>query len=363
MMSTSPEHFQPDYALPPGATIAELLGLREMTQTQLAGRLGVSLKHVNQVVSGGASVSAELALGLEKVFGPSAGFWLSRESLYRADLARQHETAALEEWVEWANHFPITELKRRNIISTDAKGADLVRSLLRFLGVANPEAWSDPIAAYRKSQKFESDQFALAAWLRIAELRAAEIECKPYNNERFLAVLDEVRALTPKSPDDWQDKLVELCASAGVAVVVVDTFAGAKANGATRWLSATKALIQLSIRHRWEDIFWFTFFHEAGHVVLHRKKELFVEGLTPRADSGNTEWARREEEADKFASRLLIPPEYERQLRYLPLHDVPKFATDLGIAPAIVVGRLQHLGLIDYSKGNSYRRRFKLVDA
>src|SRR5438445_13596747 len=89
MASTVRDPFEPDYAVPPGETIAELLEAREMTQTQLAKRLGVSLKHVNQVINGAASISAELALGLEKVAGVSAAFWLNRESLYRADLARQ----------------------------------------------------------------------------------------------------------------------------------------------------------------------------------------------------------------------------------------------------------------------------------
>jgi addiction module HigA family antidote len=334
-----------------------------MTQTQLAKRLGVSLKHVNQVINGAASISAELALGLEKVAGVSAAFWLNRESLYRADLARQEETAALEGSVEWAKRFPVNELKKRNLLPADVKGTDLVRALLRFFGVASPDAWADPVVAYRKSQRFESDSYALAAWLRVAEIQAAEIECEPYDHERFLGVLEDVRALTPRGPKYWQDRLVELCAQAGVAVVPVDTFTGAKANGATRWLSPTKALIQLSLRHRWEDIFWFTFFHEAGHVALHRKKELFVEGLRPRSDSRDDEWARLEDEADKFASRLLIPPQYERRLRYLTLSEVPTFAAEVGVGPAIIVGRLQHLGFIQYSQGNNYRRRLEFANA
>jgi hypothetical protein len=233
---------------------------------------------------------------------------------------------------------------------------------LRFFAVASPDAWSDPVVAYRKSQRFESDPYALAAWLRVAEIEAAKIDCAPYDHERFAEVLEEVRGLTPQAPKYWQDRLVELCAQAGVAVVLVDAFKGAKANGATRWLSPTKALIQLSLRGKWEDIFWFTFFHESGHVALHRKKQLFVDGLTPRSDSRSDEWARLEDEADKFASHLLIPPKYQPRLRYLTLSEVPAFAAEIGVGPAIVVGRLQHLGLIQYSQGNNYRRRFVFAD-
>src|SRR5262249_18258478 len=151
-------------------------------------------------------------------------------------------------------------------------------------------------------------------------------ETDPYDADRFLDALDDVRPLTRLAPQEWYPRLVELCARAGVAVVVVDTFEGARANGATRWLAPTKALIQVSLRYRWEDVFWFTFFHEAAHVVLHRKKEIFVEGL-PREDRDpDAAWQKLEEEANRFAARVLIPEEYEQRLRAGGLADVQAIA-------------------------------------
>jgi HTH-type transcriptional regulator/antitoxin HigA len=361
---TNPERaFQPDYVSPPGETVADLLQQTGMTQTDLAQRLGVSLKHTNQVVKGAASISAELALGLEKVFGVSADFWLNRESLYRADIARQQETRELGSALEWAKSFPVSELRKRRLISTASKGADLVGDLLRFFGIANPKLWSDPVAAYRKSLQFESDPKALATWLRAGEIEAARIDSEPFDSDRFHGVLNEVRALTRLDPSEWQPQLVRTCAAAGVAVVIIDTFHGARANGATRWLTPTKALIQMSLRHRWEDIFWFTFFHEAGHILLHRKKHIFLEGI--EASIGQTkehEWQTWEEEADRFAARILIPPQHDPELRRLTLTDVPEFAERLGIAPGIVVGRLQHQLLMPNHRGNELRHRLAFAD-
>src|SRR4051812_2385954 len=130
VMASGP--FRPSYVVSPGATIVDLLEEHDMTQTQLSKRLGVTLKHVNQVVNGGASISAELALGLEKVFRVPADFWLSREALYRSDLARQTETKNLEAHVGWASKFPVKELKKRGLLPTDASGAELVQALLAF---------------------------------------------------------------------------------------------------------------------------------------------------------------------------------------------------------------------------------------
>lgn len=355
--------FSPDYASAAGETIADLLDEQEMTQTELARRLGVSLKHLNQVVKGSASISAELALGLEKVFSVPASFWLTRDSIYRARRARMAERPDLKKAVGWAKRFPVRELKARGYLPEQVEDEALVTAVLQFFGVAHQEQWQSPRVSYRKSQKLQSDDFALAAWLRIGEIEARAVDCQPFDAERFRDVLEEARSLTRLSPEDWHDKLVSSCAEAGVAVVIVEHLHGAKANGATRWLSPTKALVQLSLRYKWEDIFWFTFFHEAGHVLLHRKKQIFVEPKKrPKDAAMDPELLQLEQEADRFAARLLIPPPFERRLKGLDLADIPTFAKRLGIAPAIVVGRLQHEGLLPFSRGNDLRRLFEFVD-
>jgi HTH-type transcriptional regulator / antitoxin HigA len=357
----TPRHspFLPDWASPPGDTLANLLDERSMTQTELAERLGVSLKHVNRVVKGVASMSAELALGLEKVFGAPASFWMTREAHYQADKARQEQRLDFGRALDWASRFPLNELRKRGLIRRRTQGPELVEELVSFLGIAHPTQWKDPQVAYRKSQKFDSDPFALSAWLREGELDAAEIDCAPYAEEQFLQVLQDARSLTRSSPEKWWPALQQLCATAGVAVVIIDAYTGAKANGATRWLSPDKALIQLSLRYRWEDIFWFSFFHEAAHVVLHRKKDLFVEATDRPTDPREQ---RLEKEADRFAARTLIPQPNDQRLANLNLSDVPDFAARLDIAPAIVVGRMQHEGLLPHSRGNAHRRRLTFAD-
>jgi HTH-type transcriptional regulator/antitoxin HigA len=347
----------PDWVSPPGDTLDELLEETSMTQTELADRLGVSLKHVNRVVKGAASISPELALGLEKVFGAPASFWMTREAHFQASRARQAQRVDLAGEVAWAQSFPLKELRERGLIASRAHGAELVEELLGFLGIAQPAQWRAPKVAYRKSAKFESDPYALSAWLREGELETRDIDLPPYNEDSLLEALQQARSFTRSHPETWWPALQKACAAAGVAVVVVEPYKKARANGAARWLSTDKALIQLTLRHSWEDIFWFSFFHEAGHVVLHRKKDRFEDMFvdTPgKQTSGDQAFER---EADRFAARTLIPPPHDRRLSTLSLSEVPTFARMLDIAPAIVVGRLQHEGLLPYSQGNELRRR------
>jgi HTH-type transcriptional regulator / antitoxin HigA len=362
MTTTTTQPFLPDWASPPGDTLGDLLEEHSMTQTELAERLGTSLKHVNRVVKGAASISGEFALGLEKVFGASAGFWMAREAQYQSDRARQQQRTEFARYLDWARRFPIAELRKRGLLPRGSNGAELVEQLLRFLGIAHPDQWKDPQVAYRKSQKFESHPFAMSAWLREGEVEAAEVDCLPYDEDRFLETLRDVRSLTGLQPEDWWPELQRRCAEAGVAVVVVDIYTGVKANGATRWLSPHKALIQLSLRYHWEDIFWFSFFHEAGHVLLHRKKDIFVE-VPPKDRPSDPQEQQLEADADRFAARILIPPPHDHLLRGLQLTDVPLFAESLNIAPAIVVGRMHHDGLLPYKRGNHFRRRLKFAES
>jgi Zn-dependent peptidase ImmA (M78 family) len=112
-------------------------------------------------------------------------------------------------------------------------------------------------------------------------------------------------------------------------------------------------MILLSFRYLSDDHFWFTFFHEAGHLVLHGDRCIFLEG----DDTLTTE---EEDAANAFAADTLIPPEYQAEMLRLPLNgrDVMRFARKVGVSPGIVVGQLQHYGRFRQNQLNNLKRRF-----
>jgi HTH-type transcriptional regulator/antitoxin HigA len=357
MTETTPAEYryEPDVVLPPGDTLAEVLDEAGMTQAELAKRTGLSTKHINQIVNGSAPVTTETALLLERATGVAARVWSNLEIAYREHESRRQEEARLIADLDWLEELPINELIRRGWINKAASPIERLRSVCRFFGVANRAAWDalwHKPTAYRTSKAFTSHPGAVAAWLRIGEVRAASMECKPFNRANLSALIDDLRVLTrDPEPRSWWSELVDKCADAGVAVVGEPEIKGARINGAARWLSPDKALVQLSLRHRWNDIFWFTFFHEIGHLLLHSKKDTFINDVG--AHSGV------EQEADGFASQVLIPRGYEAELADLvTLSDVEQFAERLGVAPGIVVGRLQHDGRWPFNRGNDLKQRF-----
>ena len=174
------------------------------------------------------------------------------------------------------------------------------------------------------------------------------------NGGEFRATLGSIRELTTKEPHAFEPHVRELCAETGVVLVLVPEITGARASGAARWLTPTRGMIQLSLRYRWEDHFWFSFFHEAGHLLLHGKRNVFI-------DQPNGSTDEFEVEANKFAQDLLIPPSHDSLLPNLKTADeIRTFANLIGIAPGIVVGRLQRESLLSYNQFNNLRRRFTL---
>ena len=353
-----------DSPSPPGDTLGDLLDERAMTQAELADRTGLSRKTVNEIVGGKAPITPETALALERVFGLPSAFWTTRESQYRDALARQAEIAAVPR--EWQAQFPVAAMVGAGFLDAPGRAvADRTRALMDFFGVASPAAfdrvWMNPAgaAAFRRSLATATKPHATAAWLRAGEIEAARRQgVAPYSRDVLLAELDGFRALTREAPETFESRLIDGFARAGVVFVLTPEVTGAPICGATRWLTADRALVQVSLRYKTNDHFWFTVFHEAGHVALHGKRDVFLEKC------GGEDDAVKEAEADRFAQDRLVPRaawDAFVAAGWFGGVDVQTFADAQGIAPGIVVGRLQREQHLTYRDLNHMKQRFEWI--
>lgn len=334
--------YRPDYAVPPGETLLETIDAMGMSQVELAERTGLTPKTINFIVKGHAALTPETALQLERVLGTPASFWNNRERQYREALARQEEQKGLASQDQWVERFPYRAMVKRGWVPDCKDAVSKIRALLNYFGVASPQqweaVWSKMDVAFRTSTAFKKEPGAVAAWLRKGELEAQGIETAPFDDARFRKTLETARALTKEPPEIFELALRKNCADAGVAWVLVPELPGTRTHGATRWLTPNKALLQLSLRYKANDQLWFSFFHEAAHILLHGRRDVFLEENGGKGD--------KEEEANRFAADKLIPPaDYRRFLASgadKTRLGVVTFARQVGIAPGIVVGRLQH---------------------
>jgi HTH-type transcriptional regulator/antitoxin HigA len=364
MASQVRNQYSPDSVSLPGDTLLETLETIGMTQAELAERTGRTKKTINEIIQGKAPITPDTALQLERVLGVPARFWNNRERHYREYLARAEERERLQESIEWLDQVPVAAMCKMHWIERRQDKVEQLREVLNFFGVASPKQWArvwlDSRAAFRQSPAFEADPGAIAAWLRMGEIQAQFISCAPYDDDCFRAKLKQIRSLTLEPSEVFQPELVRLGARCGVAVVFVPELPKIRTWGTTYWLTPVKALIQLSLRYRSDDHLWFTFFHEAGHILLHGKRDVFIEA------SESEERDEKEEEADKFAADWLISPSDWRRIAGCVRYSkdmIREFAAELGIAPGIVVGRLQHDGYLPPSHCNELKRRFEWVQS
>ena len=356
--------YTPDAVTAPGETLLEVLEDRAISQSELSARTGRPKKTINEIVKGKAAITPDTALQFERVLGIPAAFWSSLEKNYRERVARLEERERLEGSGSWLGIFPVAEMVKRGWIERRDDAVDRARSLLDFFGVASPDQWHQVAeragARFRRSTAFESDQGAMLAWLRMGTIQAQGIICAPFDRAGFLAALSRIRNLTASHPANVFLEVVGLCSRVGVAVVLVRELKGSKVSGATRWMSPEKALIQLSDRYKKDDFFWFSLFHEAAHILKHGKRSIFLD------QGAGSEESWEEAEANEFAADFLIPPtdwaRIKRWKRYTKAK-VSSFAAHLGIAPGIVVGRLQHERLLQHSHLNGLKKTVRIVES
>ncbi|MDR1423071.1 MAG: helix-turn-helix domain-containing protein [Azoarcus sp.] len=358
--------FAPDWVSPPGDSISDIAEERGWTQAELARRLGYTEKHVSQLINGKVPLTIDAAQRLERALGSTFDFWMAREANYQKHKARQEAEQKYAEWTPWLDKLPLKELMSARAIPKrriDAKNKPLfVEACLRFFGVASPEGWNCHYlgmeAAFRRTRKEQSDPGAISAWLRLGEKEAEKVGESKYHKSRFEKALRDIRNLTCENPGVFEPKMRRLLQEAGVLLVLVPAIPRAHVSGVARWLGQARPLIQLSLYGKTNDRFWFTFFHEAAHILLHAdgaqdKASIFLDDKNPNISD------HREDEANRWSGEFLIPSEYDRELRYLKNKAAVKdFAEKIGIHPGIVVGRLQHDELIKLSWMNDLKESF-----
>jgi len=351
----SAREFFPSWASAPGDTIADILASRGISVTDFIEKSGIASNTAQALLEGRAAITITIARKLESFLGASVEFWISRDFHYRESSERFHGADQ-----QWLADLPLRDMIRFGWLKPAPHPREEVAASLSFFGVSTIQAWRkkysalQQVAAFRTSPSFESRPAAVAAWLRQGEIESSNLECGAWNPKDFESSLQSIRKLTrQKDPKRFIPDLQKLCAVHGVAVAIVRAPTGCRASGATWFATAKRALLLLSFRHLRDDQFWFSFFHEAGHLLLHGRDRIFLEGMEAVS-------IKEEQEANEFAASKLVPPEFQYGMLGLRIDrdEIIKFARRIGIAPGIVVGQLQHHKRIKHQHFNTLKRSY-----
>jgi len=350
---------------PPGDTIQEHIDFIGMSQAELAERMGRPKEKINDLIKGRELITMPTAFQLEKVLGIPAGFWLNSEKSYRKELYELQQQEELEKEMVWMRAFPVNDMRKYGWLPDIKEKHILVDSLLKFFCVASADEWKriyideEVSVAFRVSLAHTKSPHAISAWLRKGEIQAKEIDMAEFDKKKFKEKMAEIKELAFSMPDDFANQLQIICAQCGVAVVFTRNLPKAPISGASRWFH-NKPIVQLSGRFKTNDHFWFTFFHEAAHIILHGKKDIFLENV-----EGTKIDQEKEEEANAFAAKILLTEgELQKIIDAAPFTEevIYEFAEKFRTPAGVIIGRLQHLKLIPFHMGNGLRQKIDLWD-
>ena len=341
-------------ATPPGETIREQLEMWGMTQKEFSVRMDLSEKHISRLINGKVRLTDDVALRLETVLGVEASFWSNLENIYREKIARIEEENSIDEDTEFSKRLPVKAMLKNGWINDAKSKSAKVHILRQFYCVTRLHALETPglyRIACRKLSDGEKSKYILLTFVQKARQEALAIETNKISIPSLAEKLNIIREMTRRDLHEFKDDLRTILAECGIALVILQNLAGSYLHGAT-FLDGKKIVVLLTSRCKFADVFWFSFFHELGHII---NGDIFNQDGTTEQD---------EIQADYFSRETLIPDKRYRE--FLQLHDIRKdsivnFANSIGIHPGIVVGRLQKDKIIQFNTLNFLKQKYSLL--
>ncbi|MDD3302705.1 MAG: HigA family addiction module antitoxin, partial [Candidatus Gracilibacteria bacterium] len=353
--------FQPDWVVHPGQNLKRFLETFNISQKELSLRIGMSEKHIVDIIKGNSPITPDTTLKLENVFPKDiapASFWNNLQLNYDVNLARIRQKKFLIKDKEILSKFSYSDLVKNKVIDGFSSWEDKIVGLRNFFGVSELGNIGNVFGiAYRKTGNKNISGENLSAWLRYGDLESGKMKVNEFDKTKLKSCIDELKSLIDDV--DFGEKIIKVCARCGIKVVFTPYITKTYVNGATRWIGENPVL-QLNIRGKYADLFWFTFFHELGHILLHGKKEVFLEFDKGYADINVY---KKEKEANIFASNTLIPSkEFEKFFNkgIFNTETISEFASKIGVNEGIIAGRLAYCTK-NYSKYERYRQKLEIV--
>lgn len=365
IMATKRTGISRELIIHPGETIADVLDERNISQAELATRTGVSPAYVSSVIAGKKDISSKFAMALEYALDVPKSFWLNLQANYDAELLELNEIYTITDqersvrnqlvdivkYLRKAGRIPVRESKDKSILS--------LRKALQISSLVNLEKVA-PEGAFRMAGSVSVNGFILGAWIRLCELYGEKSKLTVvYDENKMDNLINDLKQIMLKEHNDIQQDLREVLRSYGIDFMILRNFRGAPVQGYISRKKDGTYQIFMTIRGRWADIFWFSLFHELGHIFngdLGRSSNYIDIGTD----------IDKEMAADEFArDRLLAPQSFEKFIStedFRSIDSICKYAASQNVKPYIVIGRLQKMEYLKYSQFTSHRTRYIWAD-
>ncbi len=350
-----------EFIIHPGETLKEILEDRGMSQRELAVRTDVTEPHVSSVVNCQKAISVSYAKKLEYALGIDASFWVNLQANYDKELADFEEVNGISEQeleiLKRLNSI-VMHLKTIGLLEPEAHGPMLVIHLRKFLNISSlvriPHV--SQTGAYRLATAANVDPYVLFTWLRMCDLIAKDQKIESgLDIDRLKAKIPLIKELMFEDVADVQHRLKAYLAECGIKFSIVRNFRGAPVQGVIKKNDDGTLNLLMTTRQKFADIFWFTFFHEIGHIINGDIEDKLVDYYSAKGEV--------EDRADRFAANTLIDPvDYEEFVgrKDFTLPSIKRFSVQQNIPNYILIGRLQRDGHVEYYQYSGEKVKYVL---
>jgi len=346
----------------PGEFLKEELDARDWSQIELAEILGRPARVVSEIISGKRAITPETAKGLAAALGTSAELWMNLETAYQLSKAKI-EDSEVSRRAKLYGKFPVKEMLKRGWIETSNNLDVLEKRFLDFFGL---KSLDEPVGAINHAAKktsYEGSSPIQRAWLYRARQIAKIVSVGKFSAEKLKEVVGELQGR--REFTDAVREVPAILAKAGIRFVIVEPLPGSKMDGACFWLDGKHPVIAMSLRYDRIDNFWHVLFHEMDHLAHGEGKD---EPIVDEIDPGKAwnDLPKIEQRANESAAAHCIDQDELSGFiaRVNPVYSetqIVGFARRLQIHPGLVVGQLQHRGLIPWSFHKKFLEKVRAI--
>ncbi len=331
-------------AFHPGYYIKEIIDESGLTQEDFAKRLDTTPKNLSIIIRGEQTLSVDIAFKLSRMMGTSIQYWLNLQNAFDATKAEMEFEQELEDERRVFRYLDYKYFRDYcNLPDLPRKKDEQIKAVREFLNVASLTVLAKKdLAVSFKTANTEMDEASIVranAMVQIAINISLAEKVPKYNKQRFENAAQYALTLTTDHTG-FYSMIKKAFADSGVILVIIPNISGSKTNGATKRLG-NNIMLMVNDRRLYADLFWFTLFHEIGHII-HGDYGISFEHETGKS----------EELADKYAEDSLIPPmAYKHFVEngHFDISAIRQFAAQIDRDPGIVVGRLLNDQYVEYS--------------
>lgn len=352
------------YTFHPGYYIFEIIEDMKMSQAEFAIRMGTTPKTISKLVNGQCNLSDDLAQKLSVMLGTSIEVWLNLQTKYNKEILVIEREKALKEQQEIMKMIDYSYFINNAGLPATKDIREKITNLCKYLVISNLSILKQPdfLVSYRTgiNNVKEKNLINSQAWLQVAINHAKQKNVSEFNTDKLKKQLRVIRQMTTQEPEKFLPNLTKIFSDCGIAFVLLPHLKNSGIHGAVKWFDSEHVMLALNDRRCYADTFWFSLFHEIGHIFQQKVKTIFISGDD---DIENYDQVL-EREADQFAQEYLIPQmEYDKlnPTKYITEHEIVRFAQKIDIHPGVVVGRLQHDQIIPQNRLTNLKQKYQIV--